>query len=318
MELKQLRFLAACAQTHSFSKAAELLYTSQSNVSKVIRSLEEELGTELFERRQYGIVLTEQGRVVYEGALELLAGEERITSSLRSKMRKTLRITSNPSSWMASAFRDYFKAYEREDAEYSFITASTNRILQRLAEDTDQIGFIYIMEDQLPLLKSSFARNHIGFRALKRTGAMLYFGNEEAKDAYEHPLEYGKRPALVQGYEDEYTLQASWYRAQMPEDSRQTDAEDENSGDRLQSRPRIAVTTNSDYVMHELLTHTRLGNISGNHLSDNGPKRSAWALPLYEEENVLFGCLFRNDRNLGELEKEFLGFIQKRIQGTEG
>lgn len=36
--------MVACAQTKSFSKAASILFTSQSNVSKMIASLEKELG----------------------------------------------------------------------------------------------------------------------------------------------------------------------------------------------------------------------------------------------------------------------------------
>lgn len=44
IETKQLQYLVVCAQLRSFSKAAEALYTTQPNVSKVIRMLEDELG----------------------------------------------------------------------------------------------------------------------------------------------------------------------------------------------------------------------------------------------------------------------------------
>ena len=39
IETKQLQYLVVCAQLRSFSKAAEALYTTQPNVSKVIRML---------------------------------------------------------------------------------------------------------------------------------------------------------------------------------------------------------------------------------------------------------------------------------------
>lgn len=44
MEIKQLEYVIMAAEMGSFNKASEYLYTTQSSVSKVIRSLEEELG----------------------------------------------------------------------------------------------------------------------------------------------------------------------------------------------------------------------------------------------------------------------------------
>lgn len=44
MELKQLEYFTIVCEKGSFSQAAECLYTSQPNVSKVISSLEKELG----------------------------------------------------------------------------------------------------------------------------------------------------------------------------------------------------------------------------------------------------------------------------------
>lgn len=72
IELKQLQYLIMCAEFCSFSRAAEELYTTQPNVSKVIRSLEEELGFELFQRQNRGIQLTTKGRLVYEYACKVL------------------------------------------------------------------------------------------------------------------------------------------------------------------------------------------------------------------------------------------------------
>ena len=55
IELKQLQFFAACVEEGSFSRAAEVLYTSQPNVSKVINELEREIGIKLFERGGRGV-----------------------------------------------------------------------------------------------------------------------------------------------------------------------------------------------------------------------------------------------------------------------
>ena len=48
----------------SFSKTAEVTYTSQSAISKAIKKLEDELGVQLFFRNQRGVNLTENGKLL--------------------------------------------------------------------------------------------------------------------------------------------------------------------------------------------------------------------------------------------------------------
>ena len=54
------------AKTGNISKAASQLYISQPAISKSISKLEAELGTALFSRSSRGVVLTEEGQVLYE------------------------------------------------------------------------------------------------------------------------------------------------------------------------------------------------------------------------------------------------------------
>ena len=54
------------AKTGNISKAANQLYISQPAISKSISKLEAELGTALFSRSSRGVVLTEEGQVLYE------------------------------------------------------------------------------------------------------------------------------------------------------------------------------------------------------------------------------------------------------------
>ena len=65
LNIKQIQYFAACAKTGSFSQAAELLFTTQSNVSKVIRSMEDDMRTQLFVRHAKGIELTPEGERAY-------------------------------------------------------------------------------------------------------------------------------------------------------------------------------------------------------------------------------------------------------------
>ncbi len=68
MELRHLDTMLAIAEEGSFTAAADVLATVQSNVSEQVRQLEEELGAPLLVRGRRGASATEFGAVVLERA----------------------------------------------------------------------------------------------------------------------------------------------------------------------------------------------------------------------------------------------------------
>ena len=64
MDLKQLRAFMTVADTGNVTRAAELLNLVQPAVSRQLCLLEEDLGTELFQRERHGMVLTEAGKAL--------------------------------------------------------------------------------------------------------------------------------------------------------------------------------------------------------------------------------------------------------------
>ena len=65
MNIDKLQTFKTLCETMSFTKTAEELYTSQPNVTKQIKSLEEELGYPLIERTHKSFTLTEYGKLFY-------------------------------------------------------------------------------------------------------------------------------------------------------------------------------------------------------------------------------------------------------------
>src|SRR5438445_12497727 len=64
MELHQLRYFCAVAETGSFSRAAEQSHVAQPSLSQQIIKLEEELGARLFDRLGRSVRLTELGKIL--------------------------------------------------------------------------------------------------------------------------------------------------------------------------------------------------------------------------------------------------------------
>ena len=72
MELQQLRYVRAIAETGSFSRAAERCQVTQPSLSQQVLKLEEELGAKLFDRLGRSIRLTEAGRALIPYARAIL------------------------------------------------------------------------------------------------------------------------------------------------------------------------------------------------------------------------------------------------------
>ena len=84
--LHQLRAFCHAAQTGSISRAAERLCVSQPSVSQLIKRLETDLGTPLFDRCGPRIHLTEAGRVFLSTVLPVIESVDNLPATFRERM----------------------------------------------------------------------------------------------------------------------------------------------------------------------------------------------------------------------------------------
>ncbi|MBN1963420.1 MAG: LysR family transcriptional regulator [Anaerolineae bacterium] len=87
MEIHQLVYFVAVAETGNFSRAAERCNVAQPSVSQQIMKLEQELGTPLFDRLQRKVVLTDAGRRLLPRANRILAEVNDIEHGLRREVQ---------------------------------------------------------------------------------------------------------------------------------------------------------------------------------------------------------------------------------------
>lgn len=83
LDLKQLRAIVTVAEVGSVTRAAELLHLVQPAVTRQIRSLERELGVDLFERTGQGMRPTEAGAVMVDRARRALNELERARAEVQ-------------------------------------------------------------------------------------------------------------------------------------------------------------------------------------------------------------------------------------------
>jgi DNA-binding transcriptional LysR family regulator len=85
METKWLEDFVSLAQTHSFSRSAELRHVTQPAFSRRIQSLEAWLGADLIDRTSYPTRLTHAGEIFFEQAVAMLGQINNARALLRSK-----------------------------------------------------------------------------------------------------------------------------------------------------------------------------------------------------------------------------------------
>ncbi len=117
MDWDKLRVFHAVAAAGSLTHAGEQLHLSQSAISRQIRGLEEQLKTTLFHRHARGLLLTEQGELLYEATQEmtrrLTAAGARIRDS-KDDVYGELRVTATAgfgSLWLAPRLDRLFKEH---------------------------------------------------------------------------------------------------------------------------------------------------------------------------------------------------------------
>lgn len=117
MDWDKLRVFHAVAEAGSFTHAGEVLNLSQSAVSRQISALEESLNLPLFHRHARGLILTEQGELLYKTARDVfskLAMTEALLTESRERAQGPLKITTTVafgSLWLTPRIKDFLDAY---------------------------------------------------------------------------------------------------------------------------------------------------------------------------------------------------------------
>ena len=78
LDCDKLRVFHAAAEAGSFTHAADTLKLSQSAISRQVSALEHDVGVPLFHRHARGLVLTEQGELLFRTAHDVLMRLENV------------------------------------------------------------------------------------------------------------------------------------------------------------------------------------------------------------------------------------------------
>ncbi len=139
MDWDKLKVFHAAAEAGSFTHAGEQLGLSQSAVSRQVSALEQELSVALFHRHARGLILTEQGELLYRTAhdvfIKLEAARAKLTDS-RERPNGELKVTTTPGiglHWLTPRLGEFLDLYP--DIRVTLITTDEELDLAMRAAD---------------------------------------------------------------------------------------------------------------------------------------------------------------------------------------
>lgn len=117
MDWDKLRIFHAVADAGSLTHAGDTLHLSQSAVSRQVRALEESLNTILFHRHARGLILTEQGELLFDATSAMVKRLEAASARIRDSEEEVfgeLRVTTTigfGSLWLAPRLGMLYEKY---------------------------------------------------------------------------------------------------------------------------------------------------------------------------------------------------------------
>lgn len=117
MNITELKYIIETAKAGSISAAAKSLYVAQPNISKTIKSLEEEYGIQLFERSAKGVVPTREGQKFIQQAERIIGEIEKLDGQFRQPVHQQaeLKISIPRASYASYAFVQYMRRIKNVD-----------------------------------------------------------------------------------------------------------------------------------------------------------------------------------------------------------
>jgi len=151
MNIQQIKYFIAVAETGQITEAARRLYVAQPALSRSLQRLEKELSITLFARTKRGMELTDAGRVFYEQGNKLLKNYKNMLSAVHEAevgIQGTIRIgTGYPTiplmSNMLMEMRSRYPA-----VEFQITQTDPNELIELLRKDEEDVIFLPRLLDE--------------------------------------------------------------------------------------------------------------------------------------------------------------------------
>lgn len=193
MEIFELKYFLAVAQTENVNQAAKNIHISPGSLSKAVSRLEEELQTQLFFRVGRGIRLTPEGKKLKKRAAQIIGLEEDTRFELKGKESGSLNIYISSEEILQTVFGiDLIHkiAGRMPSAKIQFLIREEAKAIEQVREGESHFAFI-TGEPPRDLKAKTIAKVHFQTCASKKHPLYKKYGANkkiDIEEILEHPF----------------------------------------------------------------------------------------------------------------------------------
>ena len=179
MTLLQLTYALEVARCSSFNKAADKLFTHQSNISNSISALESDIGIKLFDRTQRGVTVTDAGREFLSYAEEIvnkMSFVEDLYAVRRTVYTQSLQISTMRAFYLSSpisGMKDAFVNNAQNGIYLRLKKRSFNDVINDVSEGLSDVGTIFMPLSQTRRVERLSSAKELEYFELGRTSICL-------------------------------------------------------------------------------------------------------------------------------------------------
>ena len=183
MTLQQLLYILTVSDEGTMNKAAEKLYVSQPTLTSAIRSIEQELHIQIFNRTSHGVTLTNQGREFLTYARQLYQQYELLKNRYEdvSMRRNKFRVSCQHYSFATKAFVQTVRQFGTSKYDFAISETKTMQVIEDVGNSLSEIGILYLSNYNRHFIEKQFEEWNLEFHHLTYCNAYVYLYKE-------HPL----------------------------------------------------------------------------------------------------------------------------------
>lgn len=165
MTLAQLKYIIVVAGENSLNDAAKKLYISQPSLSSAIKSLEKEIGFEVFLRSKHGITVTTKGAEFIGYARSVVEQYELLDARFisQTKVKKKFSVSMQHYTFAVNAFVELVKQYGMDEYEFEVHETKTYEVIENVKNQKSEMGILYVNQYNESVLMKLFAEYGLVF-----------------------------------------------------------------------------------------------------------------------------------------------------------
>ena len=146
MTLNQLKYVIEISKQNSINEAAKSLFISQPSLTAALKSLEQEVGFDIFTRTNSGITLTVKGEEFLGYAKSVVEQYDILDAKYISKsnIKRTFQVSLQHYTFALNAFISVVKQYGMDEYEFEVHETRTHDVIDNVKSQKSEIGVLYM------------------------------------------------------------------------------------------------------------------------------------------------------------------------------